>query len=170
MNRDWHAVQVLTNHEKRVTQHLASRCIEHYLPTYMEKSKWTDRTVTLHRPLFPGYVFIRQRPESRLLVLTTPGVLHLLGNETDGAIPSAEIERIREALAQGYGLQPHPTIAKGMRVRLRHGIFEGVEGKVTEVRGNCRVVLALSGVDQCFSLAASIDEIELITNCGIGVA
>ena len=162
MNRPWHAVQVLTNHEKRVTQHLATRSVEHYLPTYTEKSKWTDRTVTLQRPLFPGYVFIRMAPGNRLNVLTTPGVLHLLGKDRDGTIPGTEIERIKTALAQGYGLKPHPKIAKGMRVRLKHGLFAGVEGEVTEIRGSCKVVMALSGVDQYFSLAASMDEIETV--------
>lgn len=152
----------MTNHEKRVTQHLATRSVEHYLPTYTEKSKWTDRTVTLNRPLFPGYVFIRLAPGNRLNVLTTPGVIHLLGKETDGTIPSAEIERIQAAIAQGYGLKPHAKIAKGMRVRLKQGLFAGAEGEVTQVRGNCRVVLALSGVDQYFSLAANIDELETL--------
>ena len=164
MNRPWHAVQVMTNHEKRVTQQFASRCVEHYLPVYTEKSKWTDRTVTLHRPLFPGYLFIRFGPAERLRVLGTPGVLHLLGNGSTGLIPSTEIAKIQAALAQGYLLHPHPHITKGMSVRLKHGIFAGMEGKVTELRSHCRVVLALSGVDQCFSLAATIDEIEITGN------
>ena len=154
----------MTNHEKRVIQHLLSRSVEHYLPTYTEKSKWTDRTVTLHRPLFPGYIFIRIERGNRIRVLSTPGVIQLLGTESAGLIPGAEIERIRTALAQGYGLRPCPTIAKGMRVRMKHGIFEGIEGLVTEVRGNCRVVLTLSGVDQRFSLAAEIDDIEPIND------
>lgn len=162
MNRPWHAAQVIANHEKRVSQHLLSRSVEHYLPTYTEKSKWSDRTVTLHRPLFPGYVFIRIERGNRLSVLTTPGIIHLLGTETSGLIPSTEIERIQTALAEGCRLQPHPGITRGMRVRMRHGIFEGVEGRVTEIRGKCRVVLTLSGVDQCFSLAAEIDDIEPI--------
>jgi transcription antitermination factor NusG len=162
MNRPWHAVQVMSNQEKRVTRHLETRCVEHYLPTYTEKSKWTDRTVTLQRPLFPGYVFIPVQPGNRLSVMSTPGVIHVLGTGTSGMIPGVEIERIRTALSQGYRLQPHSTIAKGMRVRMKHGVFEGIEGRVMEIRGNCRVVLALSGVDQCFSLAAEIDDIEPI--------
>ena len=163
MNRPWHAVQVLTNHERRVTQQFACRAVEHYLPVYTEKSKWSDRTVTLQRPLFPGYVFIRFGPEQRLTVLDTPGILHLLGTGKAGMIPGTEIERIRTALAQGCVLHPHPNVTKGMSVRMKHGIFAGIEGRVTELRSNFRVVLALSGVDQCFSLMATIDDIE-ITN------
>lgn len=162
MNRPWHALQVLTNHEKRVTQHLASRALEHYLPTYPERSHWTDRTVTLERPLFPGYVFIRFTATEKRSVLSTPGVLHVLGSETTGLIPGVEIERIQAALAQGYSLKPHPQIAKGMRVRMKKGVFSGVEGQVTEIRHNCRIVLSLSGVDQCFSLEAKTGELEVV--------
>ena len=94
--------------------------------------------------------------------MSTPGVLHLLGKGTTGLIPSVEIERIQAALAQGYLLQPHATIEKGMHVRMNRGIFAGVEGMVTEIRHNCKVVLALSGVDQCFSLEARMSEIKII--------
>ncbi len=162
MDTSWHAVQVLTNHEKRVTLHLSSRSLEHYLPTYSEQSKWTDRTVTLERPLFPGYVFIRFDAGERLRVLSTPGVLHLLGKGSAGLIPCVEIERIQAALANGYRLQPHPAISKGMHVRMKSGIFAGVEGKVAQIRQSCRVVLELSGVDQCFSLETRIHDIEIM--------
>lgn len=162
MDSPWHAVQVLTNHEKRVTQHLSCRSLEHYLPVYSERSRWTDRTVTLERPLFPGYVFVRFEPRERLRVLSTPGVLHLLGRGSADLIPCEEIERIQAALAHGYRLQPHPDISKGMRVRLKTGIFADVEGRVTEIRQNCRVVLALSGVDQCFSMETRMEDLEII--------
>lgn len=164
MNSPWRAVQVMTNHEKRVTKQLDARSMEHYLPLYTEKSRWTDRTVKLERPLFPGYIFVRFIPDKKITVLSTPGVLRLLGKGATGMIPFAEIDRIRTALAKGYSLRPHAYIARGTSVRLKHGVFAGIEGKVTEVRGNCRVVLALSGVDQCFSLAAEIDDVELTSD------
>ena len=49
-----------------------------------------------------------------------------------------------------------------MRVRLKTGIFADVEGRVTEIRQNCRVVLALSGVDQCFSMETRMEDLEII--------
>ena len=62
----WSALQVKTNQEKRVAQHLQIRSVEHYLPVYTERSRWSDRTVTLERPLFPGYLFVRLSGENRL--------------------------------------------------------------------------------------------------------
>jgi transcription antitermination factor NusG len=145
-----------------VAQHLAVRSLEHYLPLFGERSRWTDRTVAIDRPLFPGYVFIRFGPNQRLTVISTPGVLSVVGNGQDGNIPVHEIERIQIALTKGYQLQPHPRLSVGMRVRVTHGVFAGAEGIVSELRRNCKVVMALSSVGQCFSLEATAEEIEVL--------
>ncbi len=166
MDTPWHAIHVRSNHEKRVSQHLASRSLEHYLPTYSEKSLWTDRTVTVERPLFPGYVFVRFPHGGKLRVVSTPGVLQLLGNGENGVIPSLEIQRIRKALAEGYSLHPHTKLGKGVRVRVKKGVFAGVEGRVVDIRSNCKVVLSLSGVDQCFSLEAHAGDLEKLEEAG----
>jgi transcription antitermination factor NusG len=65
----WHVLHVLSNHEKRVAQHLVVRSVEHYLPLYSERVKWTDRTVVAQRPLFSGYVFARFTPQCRVSVI-----------------------------------------------------------------------------------------------------
>ncbi len=162
METPWHAVQVMTNHEKRVAQYLTARCLDNYVPLYTQQSHWTDRIVTLERPLFPGYVFIRFDFKEKLSVLTTPGVLHLIGSGPGDTVPAAEIESIRAALAGGYPLRPHPRLDRGMCVRIQHGIFAGVTGIVTELRHPCKVILALSAVEQSFSLEVRREDIEVV--------
>jgi transcription antitermination factor NusG len=159
----WSVLHVIANHEKRVARQLAVRSLEHYLPLYTERSRWTDRTVTLERPLFPGYVFVRFSPETRLSVITTPGVLKLLGNEGTEKVDSVEINRIREALANGYVLRPHIRISEGTRVRVCRGIFESQEGVVTELRRSCSVIIALSAGEQYFSLETDLSDIEVLS-------
>jgi transcription antitermination factor NusG len=73
-------MHVITNHEKRVAQHLTVRGLEHFLPFYSERSRWTDRTVVVERPLFAGYVFVRYSPQTRLSLISTPGIIRLLGD------------------------------------------------------------------------------------------
>jgi transcription antitermination factor NusG len=163
MNDDpWCVLHVIANHEKRVARHLDVRSLEHYLPLYKERSRWTDRTVDLERPLFPGYVFVRFTPETRLSVISTPGVLNLLGNGIADTVDCAEIDRIHEALTRGYILRPHPHISAGTRVRVCRGIFAGMEGMVTELRRNCSVIIAVSAIEQCFSLETDLSDIEVI--------
>ncbi len=158
----WHVLHVISNHEKRVAQHLTVRSLEHYLPLYTERSRWTDRFVTLERPLFAGYVFVRFSPQSRLSIVTTPGVLRLLGDDDRETVSCIEIDRIRDGLKTGCLLRPHRHVSVGERVRVRSGVFEGAEGVVTEFRQQCKVILALSAVKQCFSLEVELKDLEVL--------
>jgi transcription antitermination factor NusG len=158
----WHVLHVLSNHEKKVAQHLEVRTIEYYLPLYKEKVKWSDRTVVAERPLFSGYVFARFDPQYRIPVISTPGVLRLLGDQRWDLVEDGELEKIRTALAKDLPLRPHPSITVGTRVRIRNGVFEGVEGVVTELRQQCKVIIELSAVRQCFSLEAEIDDLQVL--------
>ena len=157
----WHVLHVLSNHEKRVAQHLGVRSVEHYLPLYTERVKWTDRTVTAERPLFSGYVFARFTSQNRIAVISTPGVLRLLGDNEGSLVRDEELAKIRIGLANGLPLRPHPPITVGTRVRVREGVFAGVEGVVTELRKQCRVVITLAATHQCFSLEVGVDELNL---------
>jgi transcription antitermination factor NusG len=158
----WHVLHVVANHEKRVAQHLTARSLEHYLPLYSERSRWTDRVVKLERPLFAGYVFVRLGLEARLPVVTTPGVLRLLGETERDTVSETEIARIRDGLASGCLLRPHAGMALGSRVRVLSGVFEGAEGIVTDFRKQCRVVIELSATRQCFSLELDLEDIEVL--------
>jgi transcription antitermination factor NusG len=158
----WHVLHVLSNHEKRVAQHLEVRSLEHYLPLYSQRVKWTDRTVVAERPLFSGYVFVRFAPQSRIAVISTPGVLRLLGDHDSDMVRDEDLAKIRSGLAIGMPLRPHPGITVGTRVRVCAGVFAGVEGNVTELRKQCRVVITLAAVEQCFSLEVGIEDLVVL--------
>jgi transcription antitermination factor NusG len=158
----WHVLHVLSNHEKKVAQHLQVRSVEYYLPLYKEKVRWTDRTVVAERPLFSGYVFARFDHQFRIPVISTPGVLRLLGDQTWDMVDDEELEKIRIGLAKGLAMRPHPTITVGTKVRIRDGVFAGVEGVVSELRQQCKVIITLAAVRQCFSLEAQIDELQVL--------
>jgi transcription antitermination factor NusG len=158
----WNVIHVVAKHEKRVAQHLAARSIEHYLPLYAERSKWSDRTVVLERPLFTGYVFVRFSPHSRLPIISIPGVIRLLGDTAVDTVDPEEVATIREGLAKGHILRPHPFLLAGTRVRIRAGIFSGVEGIVTTLRPSCRVILLVSAIQQCFSLEIGLEHLDVL--------
>lgn len=157
----WHVLFVIANHEKKVAQHLSVRSVEHYLPLYTERSRWSDRWVNVERPLFVGYVFVRYSSQTRLSVVSTPGVVRLLGDSTNDTVSADEIARIRQGLASGCLLRPHFDLPVGTRVRVRRGVFEGTEGVVAELRQRCKVVMTLSCIRQCFSLELDRDDIEI---------
>jgi transcription antitermination factor NusG len=164
----WHVLHVTANHEKKVAQHLTVRTLEHYLPLYVERSRWTDRFVTLERPLFLGYIFVRYSPQIRRSIVTIPGVIRFLGDSPSAIVSSDEIDRIRAGLASGCLLRPHFDLAIGARVRVRRGIFEGAEGLVREIRHQCKVILSLPGVTQYFSLEIDREDIDILCKTGAG--
>ena len=47
-------------------------------------------------------------------------------------------------------------------MRVNRGVFEGVEGIVTELRHQCKVVITLAATKQCFSLEVDLDDIEVL--------
>jgi transcription antitermination factor NusG len=158
----WQVLHVRSNYEKRVAQHLKVRSVEHYLPLYRERVKWTDRIALTERPLFTGYVFVRFSPESRIKVISISGVVRSLGDDQRSLVSCGEMERIRQGLSSGLLLRPHPYVTVGQNVRVRSGVFEGVEGVVTELRQQCKVIIALAAARQCFSLELALGDIEVL--------
>ncbi len=158
----WYVLHVTSHHEKRVAQHLTARAVEHYLPFYKERVKWTDRTVITERPLFPCYVFTRFALQARRAVISIPGVLRLLGDAERDMVSCAELDKIRTGLASGLCLRPHPMVTAGTQVRVRRGIFAGVEGMVTELRHSSRVVITLEAVRQCYSVEVEAGEFDVL--------
>jgi transcription antitermination factor NusG len=160
--QQWRVLHVIPNHEKKVATHLLHRSVEHFLPLYSERSRWSDRSVTLERPLFPGYIFVRFARDLKRAVISSPGVLKILGQQESGAVGDTEIDRIRKAIADGQVLRPHPPIFVGTQVRVINGVFAGAEGMVIELRSNCKVVISMSAVKQCYSLETEIKNLEII--------
>jgi transcription antitermination factor NusG len=158
----WRVLHVRSNFERRVADHLAVRSVEHYLPLYREHVRWSDRTVVAERPLFAGYVFARFLSDARIKVISTPGVVRLLGDDEGSLVSSSELDKIRVGLASGLLLRPHPDVAVGTTVRILKGVFEGVEGIVTEFRQRCKIVIALAALRPRFSLEVEIGNIEVL--------
>ncbi len=126
----WFAVYVKNRHEKKVTASLENRGIEAFLPTYL---KIHERSKKFEVPLFPGYVFCRIPMESKLPVVSTPGVFSIVGNGSSSAtVPEAEIEGIRRTLESGFPIKPWPYISRGQQVCLKSGPLRGVEGVVMD--------------------------------------
>jgi transcription antitermination factor NusG len=152
----WYAVQVKTTHEKRVAWQLDQRLIEHFLPLYRERRRWSDRIKELELPLFPGYVFCRFTLRTRATVLKTPGVHRVVGiGSMPAPIEDHEIASIQEAQRSGLGVRPHPFLRNGQRVRVEGGPFKGLEGFITDIRRRDRLILSINLLHR--SIALEID-------------
>jgi transcription antitermination factor NusG len=157
----WFAVYTLSRHEKRAAQYLIQREIEHYLPLYHPRRRWSDGSlVTLDLPLFPGYLFVRTNRNDRVRILRVPGVLAFVcgTGRQPTPLPDAEIETLRAGLHLRHA-EPHPLLTVGQRARIRSGALAGMVGVVVRKKNNLRVVLTLDLIQQ--SVAVEVDGSEL---------
>lgn len=140
----WFALSTKRNREKHVAEILRGKGYEEFVPVYRSRRKWSDRYKEFELPLFPGYVFCRFEPGRRLPVLTTPGVVLVVGN---GRVPvpveDAEIEALKMLVKSRLQLEPWPYLKVGERVVIENGALAGLEGILQDVRKSCRVVVSV---------------------------
>ena len=152
----WYALQVRSRKENYVASQIQGRGFELLLPTYKSIRQWSDRKKELEQPLFPGYLFCRFDFQDRRPLITTPGVLQIVGNGRM-AIPVSddEISALRLAVASEMPKQPWPYLEVGQRVRVNYGTLTGLEGILVNVKGNHRVVLSVTLLQR--SVAMEVD-------------
>lgn len=152
----WFALQVRTRHELGVAGSLRGKGYEPFVPLYQCRKRWSDRVKVVDTPLFPGYIFCRLNLQYRLPVLTTPGVIQIVGhNRQPVPVDEAEIHGIQAMVNLGLPTQPWPYLKVGDRVQIEHGPLRGLEGTLVEMRGAHRFVLSVTLLQR--SVAAEID-------------
>jgi transcription antitermination factor NusG len=75
----WYALYVRSRHEKVVESGLRGKGYAAFSPFYRTKRKRVDRITEIDVPLFPGYVFCHFDSNKRLPILTTPGIVGVVG-------------------------------------------------------------------------------------------
>jgi transcription antitermination factor NusG len=152
----WFAVRVRSRTEKIVATMIRSRGFDEFLPLYQSRRRWSDRFKSVELPLFPGYVFCRLNLESRLPILTIPGVAGFVGvGRLPVPIDNEEIAAIQCAVGAGLMTEPFPYVEMGQRVRLIEGPLKGLEGFLVEVRKEQRLAVSVSLLSR--SVAVEID-------------
>lgn len=152
----WYALQVRSRKENYVATQIVWQGFECLLPTYKCIRNWSDRKKELEQPLFPGYLFCRFDFQERRPIISTSGVLQVVGN---GRVPIAvsedEIQALKLAAHSGIPKQPWPYLEVGQRVRVNYGSLIGLEGILVSMKGNHRVVLSVTLLQR--SVAMEVD-------------
>jgi transcription antitermination factor NusG len=157
---NWYALYTCPRHEKCVAQQIEQRAISCFLPVYRSVRRWKDRRKELELALFPGYVFVHLALPDRLRVLQLPSAVRLVSFQGQPAVlPDAEIDGLRERLARGAAVEPHPYLRVGRRVRVCAGPMQGLEGIIVRRKERCRVVFSLDLIMR--SVAVEVDESDV---------
>ena len=141
----WFALVIRCSQANAASTALLRLGYEQFQPTRTIRRQWSDRIKVIQEPLFPGYLFCRFDPQNRLPVLTAAGVISIV--KAGGKllpVDAGEIATIRALLNSGAPVYPHPYLEVGQRVRIEGGALAGVEGLLTAVRNEHRVIASIT--------------------------
>ena len=161
----WYALYTKHQHEKTVSRNLTCKGFETFLPLYAAARRWKDRVKLLYLPLFPCYVFLKGDLGRRLDILTTPGIYAFVSNAGEpAAIPTAEIEGIRQAVGSGASVEPHPFLKCGNRVRVKCGPMAGIQGILVRKKNLYRLVLSVEMLGKAAAVEVDAVLIERVND------
>jgi len=156
----WFAIYVRSHFERAVEEGLKGKGYQAFSPFYKTTRKRSGRTKILDLPLFPGYVFCCFDPHKRLGVLTTPGIVNILG---PGNVPEpvklSEIRSIQTVAESGQSVQPWPFLREGHKIRIEAGPLAGTEGTLLRVKNHLSLIVSVTLLQR--SMAVEIDQ-ELV--------
>jgi transcription antitermination factor NusG len=160
----WFALSVTVRHEKMVSQVLQHKGFETFLPLYTRRHQYNRRVREFEIPLFPGYLFCRSALNARLPILTTPGVLQMIGA---GRVPipveDNEITSLQKAAEAGVSMAPHPFWQSGQTGRIATGPLAGIEGIVVNAKQPLRLILSVGLLRRSVLLEIDSDCVDLVS-------
>ena len=152
----WYAVYTRSRHEKQIRRQLEGNVPECFLPLYEVARRWKNGNALVAYPLFPGYLFVRISFADRMRVVTTPGVVCIVGTRRGPtAIPDQEMDAFRSCFERQIRMEPHPYLRLGRRVRVKAGPFAGMEGVLVRKKGKLRLIVSIDLIAR--SVAVDID-------------
>jgi transcription antitermination factor NusG len=144
----WYAVWTRSHCERLVVDQLTAKGFAAFLP---EMGMWSKRQGQMHVvpvPMFPGYLFVRERMDKHAYIemLKVRGLVRIL---EDGwtrltPIPDHEVAAVQRVVEAKVPVFPHGPLHEGDRVRVTDGPLSGVEGTFVEDKPGCgRLVVSV---------------------------
>jgi transcription antitermination factor NusG len=157
----WFVAHTKPRREKKVVEHCKRHGIAATLPCYSSAHKYRGKTVVFQKPLFPGYVFLQVEPGRKDYVRQSDHVANLL-DVFDQDTFQRQLQDILLALEANVGVRLAPSIGEGMRVRIKSGPLQGIEGWVERRSGMTTVLLRLDFINQAAAVKIDADSLDLV--------
>jgi transcription antitermination factor NusG len=157
----WFVAHTKPRREKKLVEQCQRKEISATLPCYSSAHKYRGKTVVFQKPLFPGYVFLQLQLGQKDFVRQTDHVANLL-EVFDQETFQQQLHDILLALEAKVGVRLAPAIGEGMRVRIKSGPLQGIEGWVEQRHGMTTVLLRLDFINQAAAVKIDAESLELI--------
>jgi len=130
----WFVAHTKPRREKKLAEYCQRQGIAVTLPCYRSAHKYRGKTVVFQKPLFPGYVFLQLDLRQKASVRQNDNVARLL-EVFDQEVFQRQLQDILLALDTELEVRLAPAIGEGMRVRIKSGPLQGLEGWVEQRYG-----------------------------------
>jgi len=155
----WFVAHTKPRREKKLLLDCQRQAISATLPCYDSAHKYRGKTVVFRKPLFPSYVFLQLGPGQKESLRQNDHVANLL-EVFDQETFRQQLRDIIQALDAGLGIRLAPSIGEGMRVRIKSGTLQGMEGWVEQRYGMTTVLLRLDFINQAAAVKLDADQLE----------
>jgi transcriptional antiterminator RfaH len=155
----WFVAHTRPRREKKLVEYCLRQALAATLPCYDSVHKYRGKTVTFRKPLFPGYVFLQLLPGQEPGVRQNEHVANLL-QVIDQETFKRQLNDILLALESNIGVRLAPAIGEGMKVRIKAGPLQGIEGFVERRQGLTTVLLRLDFINQAAAVKLEADLLE----------
>ena len=157
----WFVAHTKPRREKKLVDYCQRQCLAATLPCYKSAHKYRGKTIVFEKPLFPGYVFLQLEPGQKDSVRQNDHVANLL-DVFDQETFCHQLKDILLALESNLDVRLAPSIGEGMRVKIRSGPLQGIEGLVEQRYGMNTVLLRLDFINQAAAVKVDADMLDLI--------
>ena len=156
----WFAIQVKSGSELKIESVLKNKGYETFVPTYVPAGP--GRRACPERPLFSGYVFCRFDPLVRAPIVTTPGIIQIVGyGKRPAPLDDSEMEAVRMVARSNLSAKPHPYFQAGQRVRIVEGPLQGVEGIIARAGDRDYLVVSVRLLQRSIAIEMEPDWLEI---------
>ncbi|MBZ5724976.1 MAG: hypothetical protein LAP87_08270 [Acidobacteriia bacterium] len=140
-SNQWFAVQVISRKERLAATVLVSKGYEVFLPMGRRNALPSKAASS---PLFPGYLFCRHGVDVVGPLLTTPGVLRIVGiGNRPAPVDNTQIQDIRRIHDSGTVAERCPFSEIGQRVVIVQGPLAGIEGVLVSYNDSDWLVVSI---------------------------
>jgi len=158
----WHLLHTRARQEKALAESLTAKGIGVYLPLLDVTRTYGRRKASVELPLFPGYVFLKGPLDDAYAADRTKRVAGII-QVVDQAKLEWELRNLAMALSARVSLDPFPYLQAGVKVVVRSGPLQGIEGIVESRTKRDRLLLQIDVLGQATSLeidGAILDVLE----------
>lgn len=158
VDRCWWALYTKARQEKAVARQLHKFRVPFYLPLIPKTSVYRGRKITAQIPLFTAYMFLFGTEEDRIKALTTNRLSTVL-RVPDQLQICRDLAQVQQLIAAKAPLTVESRLMPGRRVRVRSGVFAGLEGQVLSRVKHTRLIIAVHFLQK--GVSVEIDDFML---------